>query len=262
VLAQTFKDFELIVVDDGSEDSTRELLSRFDRRLTPFFLSHRGVSSARNCGIRHSQGDLVAFLDSDDEWLPRKLEKQVEGNERREQWFISHTEEIWIRDGQKVNQKPIHRKQGGWFFERALERCLISPSSVMISRGLLEEVGWFDEDLPAAEDYDLWLRITAYHPVEFVPEPLVIKHGGHSDQLSALVPAIDCYRIRAIVKILDQPGLREQYREAAIRELVRKCGIVASGCMKRGKVQEAEDYLAVADSYQVSSRRPPSGQSA
>jgi glycosyltransferase involved in cell wall biosynthesis len=251
-LAQSFRDFELIVVDDGSKDSTREILAAFEGRLTVIPKRHGGVSSARNLGISRSKGNLIAFLDSDDEWLPDKLCRQVALFKPSNPLFVCHTDEIWQRDGRTVPQHAQHRKQGGRFFERALERCLISPSSVVLSRLLLDEVGWFDEDLPAAEDYDLWLRITAFHEVDFVPQPLVVKHGGLDDQLSRCVPAIDRFRIRAIVKILENPELPSDYRAAAIDQLIGKCEIVASGSEKRGKSEEAEYYRELARSYRIS----------
>jgi glycosyltransferase involved in cell wall biosynthesis len=250
VLGQSFCDFELIVADDGSTDSTRGLLETFRGRLVTLLLAHGGVSAARNAGIRASSGELVAFLDSDDEWLPEKLSRQVALYDGHDEGFVCHTEEIWHRNGREVRQKKIHRKQGGKFFERALERCLISPSSVMISRSLLDRVGWFDENLPAAEDYDLWLRVTAFHEVHFIPEPLVIKHGGSPDQISETTPAIDRFRIQAIEKILKEPELSPEYRAAALRELTRKCRIVASGCNKRGKTSEAETYAELARKYE------------
>jgi glycosyltransferase involved in cell wall biosynthesis len=253
VLAQSYRDFELIVVDDGSTDGTAELPACCDERLTLVRQDNRGVSAARNAGIRHSHGELVAFLDSDDEWLPDKLDRQVGCSGSGQPDFICHTDEVWLRDGKIVPQKKIHSKQGGRFFERALERCLISPSSVMLSRSLLDRIGWFDEDLLAAEDYDLWLRITAFCDVHFVSEPLVIKHGGGGDQLSQLTPVIDRYRIRAIQKILEHPRLSDQYRDSAIREIVRKARIVATGCLKRNKEQEAGIYLELARAYETSS---------
>ncbi len=255
VLRQTYKDFELIVVDDGSFDSTSRLLSEYEGKIKVLFQKNRGVSAARNLGIRHSRGDLIAFLDSDDEWLPDKLAKQAALFDPGKRFFVSHTDEIWIRAGKELHQKKIHRKQGGQFFVRALERCLISPSSVMISLCLLDTVGWFDEALPAAEDYDLWLRLTAFHEVDFVPEPLIIKHGGAKDQLSTIIPAIDRHRIAAIVKILSVPGLRPDYRDAAILELNRKCAIVATGLAKRGRHEEADTYDELARSYQVDTLR-------
>lgn len=249
VLEQTFRDFELIVVDDGSTDSTTDLLNTFDGKLKALAQANRGVSAARNLGIRSSTGALLAFLDSDDEWLPEKLARQTDLFDSNYPYFVCHTNEIWLRNGKKLPQKEIHLKQGGRFFTRALERCLISPSSVMISRDLIDRVGWFDEDLPAGEDYDLWLRITAFHEVDFVPEKLVIKHGGRADQLSQATPAIDRFRIRAILKILDNPALSCDYREAAVQELIRKCHIVGSGCIKRGKKQEADAYFETAREY-------------
>lgn len=249
VLRQSYSDYEIIVVDDGSTDSTREIVQEAFPEIAIVSQSRTGVSAARNTGIRHSRGELLAFLDSDDEWLPEKLSRQVNLYGCKGTEFICHTDEIWMRNGETVSQKGIHRKQGGKFFERALERCLISPSSVMISRDLLDKVGRFDPELPAAEDYDLWLRITAFHCVDFVPEKLVIKHGGSGDQLSMTTPAIDIFRIRAITKILANRDLPPEYRGAAIKELDRKCRIVALGCSKRGKEHEADTYLELARSY-------------
>ncbi|MBM4328137.1 MAG: glycosyltransferase [Deltaproteobacteria bacterium] len=249
VFAQTFQDYELIVVDDGSTDSTQDLLAGYQGRLVALRQENRGAAAARNLGVRHAGGELVSFLDSDDEWLPEKLRRQIDLFRAGDDTFVCHTDEIWHRDGKNVSQKVKHAKQGGRFFERALELCLISPSSVIISRALLDRVGWFDESLPAAEDYDLWLRLTAFYPVHFVAEPLVIKHGGHEDQLSRVTPAIDRFRIKAILKLLDRDDLRSDYRQAAIRELARKCEIVASGCEKKGKIDEAEWYRGLAASH-------------
>ncbi len=249
VLGQSFRDFELIVVDDGSDDDTAEVLATFEEKTTVLSQSNRGVSAARNLGIRHSAGELVAFLDSDDQWLPQKLERQLASFDPADRCFVCHTDEIWIRNGREVPQKKQHRKQGGRFFERALRLCLISPSSVIISRRLLDSVGWFDEELQAAEDYDLWLRVTAFHNVHFIPEPLVVKHGGHEGQLSNTIPAIDRFRVQAIVKILGNPDLIPEYRHAAERELARKCRILASGCEKRGKLREAQHYRELAQTY-------------
>lgn len=252
VLAQSYRDVELIVVDDGSTDGTSSVLEQFRSHVTVLCQPNRGVASARNLGLVHARGELIAFLDSDDEWLPDKLARQVERYGEAygagDRAFVCHTDEIWLRNGKPVRQKKIHRKQGGLFFERALERCLISPSAVMLSRNLLDRVGRFDENLPAAEDYDLWLRITAFHSVEYVPEPLVVKHGGHADQLSLTVPAIDRFRIKAIEKIVADPRLSAQYRQAARAELVRKCAIVAAGAAKRGHDADADYYRELARS--------------
>jgi glycosyltransferase involved in cell wall biosynthesis len=248
-LSQTFHDYEVIVVDDGSTDSTPKALRGFDGKIRVLSQRNRGVASARNLGVQESRGLLLAFLDSDDEWRPEKLAAQADLYHEDSPLYISHTDEVWLRNGTELPQKRIHRKQGGRFFERALERCLISPSAAMISKRLLDDVGWFDETLPAAEDYDLWLRVTAFHAVDFIPRPLVIKHGGHGDQLSATTPAIDRFRIRAIQKMLSDLRLSPEHRGAAIAELARKCGVVAVGCKKRGKLEEEGYYRALADYY-------------
>lgn len=259
VLCQTFKDLELIVVDDGSTDSTCEVLGAFDRKVRTVSQPNRGVSAARNAGIAKARGELLAFLDSDDEWMPEKLARQTVLYPNDDAYFICHTDEIWLRNGKEVPQKSIHRKQGGWFFERALERCLISPSSVMISRRLLDQTGSFDEDLCAAEDYDLWLRITGFYAVDFVPEPLVVKHGDSPDQLSRTIPAIDRFRIKAMCKIIADSRLRPSYRRSAVEELIRKCHIVAAGALKKGKHEEAEEYLELARTYQNCPPEPARG---
>ncbi len=250
VLSQTYQNLEIIIVDDGSEDGTVKALTRFSgiRIITQ---CNRGVSAARNAGIAKCQGELIAFLDSDDEWLPDKIRKQVLLYSAVKPEFICHSNELWMRGEKVVPQKGIHSKQGGFFFERAVQRCLISPSAVIISRVLLDTVGWFDEDLQAAEDYDLWLRITAFHEVDFVDEQLLIKHAGEPNQLSMTTTAIDRYRVKALEKILDNPRLSDAYRAAARLVLIEKSNILSNGFLKRGKPAEAKLYDELARKHSI-----------
>ena len=241
VLAQTYPHWELIVVDDGSRDETPRLLAGYGPRIRTIPQENRGVSAARNRGIRAAQGDFVALLDSDDYWLPAKLADQVAFFQRHPALMLCQTEEIWVRNGRRVNPKTRHRKFGGMIFEKTLPLCLISPSAVMLRRALLQEVGLFDETLPACEDYDLWLRITWKYPVGLIETPLIVKRGGHADQLSAM-PELDKYRIRALVKILEQGCLSPSQEAAARVMLAEKCRVYAAGCRKRGRLAEAEDY--------------------
>ena len=248
VLAQDFDAFELILVDDGSADRTQQVLAPYGYRLRVARQENRGVSAARNLGVALGRGELIAFLDSDDLWRPGKLRTQAAYMDAHPELGICQTEEIWIRDGRRVNPRLRHRKAAGMFFERSLELCLVSPSAVMMRRHLFERVGGFDESLPACEDYDLWLRIGCRQPVGLIDAPLVVKRGGHPDQLSRQ-PGLDRYRIRAIAKLLDGGLLDAAQRRAALRVLAAKCAIYAQGCRRRGREKEALEVEALEVKY-------------
>ena len=245
VLAQTFQDFELLVVDDGSTDTTAEALGLYGDRLSYIYQARQGVSAARNRGLETAAGEWLAFLDSDDLWLPQKLEVQVDFLNRNPQAEICQTEEIWIRHGRRVNPRKKHRKPSGDIFAPSLILCLVSPSAVILKKRLLAEVGSFDRSLPACEDYDLWLRISSRRPVFLIEEPLVIKRGGHPDQLSRCLPPLDRYRIQSLGKLLDSGLLSPRQYDLAWRELDRKCRIYGQGCLKRGKIEEGKAYLGL-----------------
>jgi len=247
VLAQDYKDYELIVVDDGSTDNTREILDTYGRDIVVLRQTNKGVSAARNRGIAQAGGQLVAFLDSDDIWQPRKLSRQVDFFKLNPDAVINQTEEIWIRNGVRVNPKDRHRKPSGMIFERSLGLCLVSPSAVMIQKTLFDAVGVFDENLPACEDYDLWLRISCRYPVHLIDTPLIIKRGGHGDQLSNAA-GLDRFRIRSLKKIIESRQLTESEYRAAVSTLQDKCAIYAGGCRKRGRLAEAASYEALAES--------------
>ena len=247
VLAQDYQDYELIVVDDGSTDNTREILDAYERDIIVLRQANKGVSAARNRGIAAAAGQLVAFLDSDDLWLPRKLSRQVDFFKLNPAAVINQTEEIWIRNGIQVNPKDRHRKPTGMIFERSLGLCLVSPSAVMIKKPLFDAVGVFDESLPACEDYDLWLRISSRYPVHLIDTPLIIKRGGHEDQLSK-APGLDRFRIQSLEKIIESGRLTESQYRAAVSTLKAKCAIYAGGCRKRGREAEAKFYEALAAS--------------
>lgn len=242
VVAQTRPAEQVIVVDDGSTDDTGRLVQQNFGAVDYLAQENRGVSAARNRGIEVATGEWIALLDSDDEWLPQKLERQFEYLEQEPAHRVCHTDEIWIRRGRRVNPRLKHAKQGGWIFRHCLPLCAISPSSVLIHRSVFDEVGLFDETLPACEDYDLWLRICSRWPVLFVPDRLVVKHGGHEDQLSSRIPSLDRYRIQALEGVLGSATLATDDRQAAIDMLVDKIDIYAAGARKRGRVDEADKY--------------------
>jgi len=246
VLKQDFKDFEIVLVDDNSTDDTLQTLTRYRCSIKYIRLPvNRGVSAARNTGINSSAAPWIAFLDSDDYWLSQKLCAQMEFIDRNPETVACHTEEIWIRRGTRVNPKRKHRKPSGNIFKQSLRLCLVSPSSVILKRSLFEEVGLFDETLPAAEDYDLWLRISCRYPIYLIDRELVVKEGGHEDQLSQRFTSMDRFRIRAIVKLIKSGILSSQQMTAAIEELSIKCRIYGNGCVKRGRMEEGYFYLSL-----------------
>ncbi len=169
VLAQTYEDYELIVVDDGSTDGTGEALERYKERLRYLYQENQGVSVARNHGLEHACGEFIAFLDSDDLWLPKKLALQVAFMDEHPEAQICYSDEVWIRRGVRVNPKKRHAKYSGWIYPYCLPLCIISPSSAFMRRGLFEQIGSFDPGLPVCEDYDLWLRAAASFPIFFIP---------------------------------------------------------------------------------------------
>ncbi len=231
---------EIIVVDDGSTDGTGEMIAADFPMVNYFYQDTQGPSAARNRGLDHASGKWIAFLDSDDEWLPGKLKAQLDFFAANPDSRICQTEEIWIRNGRRVNPMKKHRKYGGEIFEKCLPLCVVSPSAVMIHRSLFEEVGTFDESLPVCEDYDLWLRIAARNRIGLIETPYIIKYGGHADQLSHALEAMDRFRIQSLAKILAAGILNEEQTSAARRTLEEKSRIYIAGALKRGKTAEAE----------------------
>ena len=251
VLAQTYEDFELIVVDDGSTDGTRKALEQYGERLHYLCQANQGVSAARNSGLALSQGEFIAFLDSDDLWLPKKLAIQIAFMDQHPQAQICYTDELWIRRGVRVNPKKRHAKYSGEIYSHCLPLCIISPSSVLMRRGLFEQVGGFDPGLPVCEDYDLWLRVAVCFPVYFIPQSLIVKRGGHPDQLSRQAWGNDRYRVMALVKILELGVLAPELRRLTIQELHRKVRVLINGCLKRGKEREAKDLQGLVERYSL-----------
>lgn len=211
VKAQTYRGFELIVIDD---------------------VMGRGPAWARNRGAEKASGEYLAFLDSDDLWDKKKLGKQVEYLKKNRRFKTCYTDEKWIRNGKHLNQLKKHQKFHGNIFDKCLPLCIISASSILMTRELFNSLGGFDESLPVCEDYDLWLRLTLRHPIAFLDEKLITKRGGHPDQLSHKYWGMDRFRIRALEKLFAE-NLNNAQKQLVLKELGIKYQILLSGFWKR-----------------------------
>ncbi len=243
VLQQTRPADHIIVVDDGSTDETATLLKPFSGQIDYQPLPVRsGVSLARQHGIACSTTDWICFLDSDDVWQPDKLRHQLIYLQQHPFYALCQSNETWIRHGQPLAQKKYHHKHEGWQFTPSLERCMISPSSVIMHRTLCQAYP-FDPFFPVCEDYELWLRITRRFPVGLCATADLIKYGGHPDQLSHRYPVMDHFRLLALLKQLEDP--RPHIREAILNTIIEKANILHLGAAKRQLTQRCAFYERV-----------------
>jgi Glycosyl transferase family 2 len=245
VFAQTTEAFELIVIDDGSTDGTSEHLMRLGKTIRIERIERSGPAAARNCGVELARAPLIAFLDSDDLWAPAKLERQLAFMRANPSCAISQTDEIWIRNGRRVNPGLRHRKRAGDIFIDSLRTCLISMSATMMRTDLFRSIGGFDEIMMAAEDYDLWLRILIDHEAGLLDEPLVTRRGGHCDQTSATTPAIDRFRILALAKCSPRNATSTRAASRVEAESIRL--VSTSGSLTRRKTGEMLRSVALSN---------------
>ena len=243
VIKQTITPKEIIIVDNGSTDQTYQMVSSLFPEINYFIEKKRGVSAARNKGILESKSKWIAFLDSDDTWKPTKLEKQMEFSIfNQDKYRIIHTDENWYRNKKFLNQLKKHKKSGGNIFKNSLQLCCISPSSVVLKKQIFDDYGLFDENLEVCEDYDMWIRITAKEEVGFLDSPLVLKYGGHSDQLSKKFWGMDRFRIKSLEKNLKNEHFSKSQKINVLDTLIEKLTIVSDGALKRGNKEIFEKY--------------------
>ena len=234
ILNQSHQVNEIILVDNGSNDGTVSFIKEKYKMVKVIYEKKKGVSYARNTGIEKSKNDWIAFLDSDDEWLPNKIKEQFDLLKKNKYNLnLIHTNEIWFKNGVFQNQKKKHEKKGGYIFESCLNICKISPSSVIIKKKTFNEYGLFDTKFKVCEDYELWLRLTSKFKVGYINTALIKKYAGHSDQLSKKYWGIDRYRIKALEKIILKGNLSFDQKQMVLNTLLKKIDIVLLGAINR-----------------------------
>jgi glycosyltransferase involved in cell wall biosynthesis len=173
VLAQNFRDYEVIVVDDGSTDNTKDVLRPFGNKIKYIYKKNAGLAAARNTGIEHSTGEYIAFIDDDDLWYPNKLDVQVGILDKNLQlgFVCSQADVINAQSGE-----VMYTLKKGWFnkenFESLYNENFIPVLTVMMRRSCYEKLGGFDENQITGEDYDYWLRLSKIYPFHFIDMPL------------------------------------------------------------------------------------------
>ena len=249
VQAQTLPPLETIVIDDGSTDRSHESLATEFPNVQWIRQSNHGVSHARNQGIKQAKGEWIALLDSDDAWHPSKLEEQNQFLQQNLGLLFCHTDEAWIRRGKSVSHPAYLNKSNQDIFLKSLARCIICPSSVVIHQKIFEKIGFFDEELPVCEDYDLWLRLVLQYEIGYLDRKLVTKHGGHSDQLSTTYWGMDRFRVQSLQKLLDNPNLKSSLIPLIFQTLIQKLDILNKGFSKRDKQKEAKEFNQLKQFY-------------
>ena len=250
VLNQTLPPDEIIVINNGSTDDTKNMINDNFQNIKYYYLHDKGVSKARNLGIKNSNSEWLSFLDSDDEWHRKKLEKQINFIKYNSKCKFVHSNEVWLRNGIHLNQLKKHKKKGGNIFKNCLKMCCISPSSVILKKNIFYDYGFFDESFQVCEDYEMWLRISAKEEICFLEDKLLIKHGGHKDQLSKKFWGMDRFRVEALRKILVSKALNDSQASTATETLIQKCKILINGAEKRGNQELMLVYQSLIEEFQ------------
>lgn len=228
VLIQTYKPSEIIIIDDGSFFQAKDILKNYKNNIK--IIRHeknKGVSASRNTGILASSSKYIAFLDSDDIFLPEKLELQINFM-KENNYQISHTNEFWYKKDRFINQNKKSKRYGGKILDKILDKCRVSPSSLIVERKVFEKSGLFDETLDVCEDYEISLRFALHYEIGYLDKNLIIKRAIEENSLSAAINHIEHIRyniLKNFYKKYEDRFNREE-KEALLCELQRKNSII------------------------------------
>jgi glycosyltransferase involved in cell wall biosynthesis len=235
VLKQTCSDFELLVINDGSQDSTLELVSSFqDERLKVFSYSNAGLAATRNRGIDRARGEYISFIDADDLWTPNKLESQLKALQENLEAAVAYSWTDYINElGQSLNQGSYMKVNGDVYAKLLLIDFIASGSNPLIRRQALTEVGGFDESLSTAADWDMWLRLAARYHFACVPSPQILYRIS-VNSMSSNVDKQEAESLQVIEKAFSQApdslaylkpfSLANLYKSLTLRSLERCSG--------------------------------------
>ena len=238
VLGQTFNDFEILIIDDGSTDNTEEVLRRYHSKVRYFSQQNSGVAVTRNRGIERAQGRYIAFLDADDTWMPHKLERQMAAMAEHKDYRICYS--AFTVTGPDLAPISVSRSRRQ---SHALEDLLLqgnvvaTPTTVMGERALFVEAGGFDPALSQCADWDMWVRLAALTDFLYIDEPLAC-YRQHSSNMSRNAPLLEQDSFRVLEKGFAMDGVREQLRARRRFALARNYMVVAGTHFHAGNYRD------------------------
>jgi len=248
VLNQTYKDYEIIVVDDGSVDGTREALMPYMQKIRYHYKENGGIASAKNAGINLSQSELVAFLDHDDLWVPDKLQLQMECFKENPLLGLVYAKYTSFRDGKELRTKP-EKGYSGWIFKELLAKSFIQTSTVVVKKKCLNAVGPYDESFSLGDEYDMFLRISKKFQCGFVNKGLT-RYRVHDTNASNNDFLFDNENLGVYKKIYNNfTDLDTEEKKILRKRIARYSMKVAEGLNSQGKLEESKKYQKEALRY-------------
>ena len=248
VLNQTYKDYEIIVVDDGSVDGTRDALMPYMQKIRYHYKENGGIASAKNAGIGLSQAEFVAFLDHDDLWAPDKLQLQMEHFNENPQIGLVYAKYTSFRDGKKLRTKP-EKGYSGWIFKELIAKSFIQTSTVVVKRECLDAVGPYDETFSLGDEYDMFLRIARKFQCGFVDKGLT-RYRVHDTNASNNDFLFDNENLGVYKKIYNSFTNLDGVEKKILRKRIARYSMkVAEGLYSQGKLEESKEYQKEANNF-------------
>ncbi len=248
VLRQTYKDYEIIVVDDGSEDGTRDALHPYMQDIRYHYKENGGIASAKNAGISLSNAEFIAFLDHDDLWIPDKLKIQMEYFDAHPQIGLVYAKYASFMGDKELRTKP-EKGYSGWIFKELLSKSFVQTSTVMVKRECLDAVGPYDESFKLADEYDMFLRVAKRFQCGFVDKELT-RYRVHDRNASRNDLLFDKENLRVFKKVYNgYTDLDGKEKKILRKRIVRYSMKIAKRLYSQGQLEESMKYQKEAREY-------------